>query len=472
MVKGSLQEKHGTYYVVVSYRDSYDKPRTKWVSTGIRKDTKQKAKAREIMKSILEEFDEKAESITEDNASKDILFTDFLNAYLPLKKQEIEPITYNSYSKCVKVIVKYFKNMRLKLKDVKPFHIAGFYKTLYDKKLSGSTILHYHIVIRESLSYAFKNDMIDVNVADKLTRPKKEIYKATFYSVEEIQKLFEAIKYNELKLPIMLAAMYGLRRSEVLGLKWNAIDFENKLIKIQHKVIETEIEGKTKLYQSDKMKTESSNRVLPLLPQAEELLKEQLDKIERNKKYLSKCYPKRFEEYVCVDNSGWLIYPTRLTHNFNEILKKNKLRHIRFHDLRHTCASLMLQNNVPLKQIQEWLGHADFATTANIYSHLDYSSKINSANVISTIFSFSPQNNNQKEKIKNQNQSGKPDNDRIKELEELLALIQKENQERERKMQQEIDDLNEELNSKDEEDFEKFQEWLKTQRKKKRQIEM
>ena len=132
----------------------------------------------------------------------------------------------------------------------------------------------------------------------------------------------------------------------------------------------------------------------------------------------------------------------------------------------------MLQNNVPLKQIQEWLGHADFATTANIYSHLDYSSKINSANVISTIFSFSPQNNNQEEKIKNQSQNGKPDNDRIKELEELLALIQKENQEREKKMQQEIDDLNEELNSKDEEDFEKFQEWLKTQRKKKRQIEM
>ena len=102
---------------------------------------------------------------------------------------------------------------------------------------------------------------------------------------------------------------------------------------------------------------------------------------------------------------------------------------------------------------------------------MDYSSKINSANTISNIFSFSQQDNNQEEK-QNQNLNGKPDNDRIKELEEQLIKIRNENAEREKLMQQEINNLTEELNSKDEEDFDKFQEWLKIQRRKKKQIEM
>ena len=120
----------------------------------------------------------------------------------------------------------------------------------------------------------------------------------------------------------------------------------------------------------------------------EELLLKKKAEIETNKTILGKTYDKRYLEYVCVDNIGRLILPNRLTHNFIKIIKKNKLRHIRFHDLRHSCASLMLKNGVPMKNIQEWLGHADFGTTANIYSHLDYSAKQSSANTISNVFDF------------------------------------------------------------------------------------
>ena len=77
-----------------------------------------------------------------------------------------------------------------------------------------------------------------------------------------------------------------------------------------------------------------------------------------------------------------------LTSSFPKLLEKNNLRHIRFHDLRHSCASLLLANDVPLKQIQEWLGHSDIGTTANIYSHLDYKSKITSANVMDNILTL------------------------------------------------------------------------------------
>lgn len=419
-MKGSLQVKHGNYYVVVNYKDEYGKPKQKWISTNL-KEQGNKTKAKEEMRKILKNFDFNNVAVKEVDKTEDILFVDFLQSYLPIKKQQVEPVTYNAYVKTAETICNYFKNMRLKLKDLKPYHIEGFYKSQYDKGLSGNSVLKYHVLIRECLQYGVRNDFVLTNVADKVTRPKVTKFKASFYSVEEIQKLFEAIKEHELHLPIMLTAMYGFRRSEVLGLKWEAIDFENKIIKVQHKVLETKVDGKRCIYKSNKLKNETSNRILPLLPQAEELLLKQKEQIEMNKSKLGKCYNEQNLEYVCVDNIGRLILPNRLTKAFNKILAKNGLRHIRFHDLRHSCASIMLANNVPMKQIQEWLGHADFSTTANIYSHLDYKTKINSANTISNVFDFNIDKPKQEE---NELSTAEIE----KEIQELQKLLEKKKQ--------------------------------------------
>ena len=83
-----------------------------------------------------------------------------------------------------------------------------------------------------------------------------------------------------------------------------------------------------------------------------------------------------------MDEIGNIISPNYVTTAFSKLLEKNGMRHIRYHDLRHSCASLMLANGVPMKQIQEWLGHSDFSTTANIYAHLDYRSKQASADAM------------------------------------------------------------------------------------------
>lgn len=99
-------------------------------------------------------------------------------------------------------------------------------------------------------------------------------------------------------------------------------------------------------------------------------------------------YEVMFTDYVFVDAMGNIFNPRSVTANFSKLLEQNGLRHIRFHDLRHSCASLLLANDVPLKQIQEWLGHSDIGTTANIYSHLDYKSKITSANVMDNILTL------------------------------------------------------------------------------------
>ena len=438
MIKGSLQVSHGTYYVVVNYKDEYGKPKQKWISTELR-EKGNKTKAKQKMKEILKSFDISQNLNNEQNSNEDILFVDFLKNFLAIKKNTIEPVTINMYNKLAENISTYFKNMRLKLKDLKPYHIEGFYKSEYARGLSSNSVLKYHVLIRECLQYAFINDLVLVNVADKVKRPKVEKFKASFYDIKEIEKLFEVIQDNECKLPIMLTAMYGFRRSEVLGLKWNAIDFENKLISVQHKVLETKIDGKRKIYLSDKLKNQTSNRTLPLLPQAEKLLLDKKNEIEKNKVLLGKSYDNRYLDYVCVDNLGRLILPNRLTKNFIKILRRNNLRKIRFHDLRHSCASIMLSNGVPMKQIQEWLGHADFSTTANIYSHLDYSTKLNSANTMTNVFAFS------------QTQEKEEKTDKTQELE------------------QEIERLKNIIAEKEDEEY---LEWKKQKEKRKKDFEM
>lgn len=109
---------------------------------------------------------------------------------------------------------------------------------------------------------------------------------------------------------------------------------------------------------------------------------------KENKRVCGNCYSYDYDGYIFVDAMGTIFNPNAVTENFSKILKRNGLRHIRFHDLRHSCASLLLANDVPMKQIQEWLGHSDISTTANIYSHLDYKSKITSANVMDNVLAL------------------------------------------------------------------------------------
>lgn len=115
------------------------------------------------------------------------------------------------------------------------------------------------------------------------------------------------------------------------------------------------------------------------------------DEIEHNKKIYGQSYNSKFLDYVFVDDMGDLMLPDRVTKTFQRIIKKNKLKHIRFHDLRHSCASLLVSKGVPMKNIQEWLGHANFNTTADVYSHLDYTAKYESAKAITTAFTKTPE---------------------------------------------------------------------------------
>lgn len=187
------------------------------------------------------------------------------------------------------------------------------------------------------------------------------------------------VEGTELELPVKLAAFYGLRRSECIGLRWSAIDFNNNTLTVNHTVTTVEVDGKEVELASDTAKTKSSLRTLPLVPVFKELLLKKRAEQKEFRRLCGKAYCTDYLDYICVDQLGKRTSPDYITEYFPKFLKKNGLRVIRFHDLRHSCASMLLANGVPMKQIQDWMGHSDFSTTANIYAHLDYQSKVTSA---------------------------------------------------------------------------------------------
>lgn len=170
------------------------------------------------------------------------------------------------------------------------------------------------------------------------------------------------------------------------GLKWSAIDFEQNTITISHTVTSCNLDGKCVIVAKDTTKTKSSRRTLPLVPYFHEKLLAVKAQQGRNQKLCGRSYNREFLEYICVDDIGDRFKPNYITSQFPRLLERNGFRKIRFHDLRHSCASLLLASGVPMKHIQEWLGHSDFSTTANIYAHLDYSSKLTSASAMESNF--------------------------------------------------------------------------------------
>ncbi len=384
-VTGSLFERNGRYTAVLNLYDKNGKRRQKSVALGIPvKGNKRKAQAR--LEELKKEY---SAGIMEPEPPQEEspLFADFLREWLKITAPTIERTTYQSYKGLIDArLDAFFRERGLRLEELEPKHIRELHQSIFKDGCNANTVIHYHAVVRKALQYAVKNGLVNENVADRVDRPKKGKYLAAFYSKEELAALFEATKDDSISVVIQLAAYYGLRRSEVLGIRWSAIDFEKGTLSINHKVTEGIVDGKVRLYTEDKLKTKSSFRTLPLIPPVRVLLEEQRVRQQKYRKLFKKSYCTDYLDYVCTDEMGKLFRPNYITDHFKLLLKQHGLRHIRFHDLRHSCASLLLSQGIPMKQIQEWLGHSTFATTADIYSHLDFNSKLESADAITAAF--------------------------------------------------------------------------------------
>lgn len=386
MVAGHLREQNGYFQMVLSFKDEAGKRKTKSISTGLPiKGNKRRAEA--MLMEMRKNFENGI--VTKDIAQKgDILFADFLLDWLEMMRNSLEVTTYASYAKAIKNrIAPYYSERQIKLKDLTPKDIQDYYQYgLNVEKVSANTVIHRHANIRKALQYALRTGLIDYNPADRVERPRKEKYHAAIYNDQELDTLFKIVKGKKIELAIILGAFYGLRRSEVVGLKWDAIDFERKTLTIKHTVTEVTLDGKVLVVDKERTKTKASHRTLPLVAPFEELLYRMKAEQERNRKLCGGVYCTKYLDFIYVDELGERIKPNYITQHFSIVIKNNGLKKIRFHDLRHSCASLLYANGVSLKEIQEWLGHSDISTTSNIYTHLDYSTKISSANAILNVF--------------------------------------------------------------------------------------
>jgi integrase len=321
------------------------------------------------------------------NPCGQMLFADFLEkVWLPSAKHSIETTTLAAYSYSLSVIAPYFKQKQFTLAGLKAKDLQEFYTHQLDR-VKGTTVVRYHANIHSALKYAVRMEMIPSNPADNVTRPKMEQFTGAFYDVDEMDTLLAVVKDTKLELAVMLG-FYGLRRSEIVGMKWDAVDFTQNTITIQYTVTACTINGERQIVEKNRTKNKSSRRTLPMIPALREKLQRMKDEQDEYRRLCGRSYITDYLDFVYVDEIGDRVKPDYITQTFERILKKNGLRKVRFHDLRHSCASLLLANGVSMKQIQEWLGHSDFDTTANIYAHLTFDSKLSSANALNVGTAF------------------------------------------------------------------------------------
>ena len=403
MIAGHLRIRNGIYQVILNYYDANGKRQTRSVSTKLKSDAKNKKQAEEMLMTLRINFsptkwnerltliENAVPTINPSTGEINTLFSDFILDWLEIIKYNISLSTYAGYSSAIKKrIVPYFKKMGYTLRDLEnnPKYIQDYYQYELTKLHSStSTVIRRHANIRSCLQYAFQIGLIQSNPADRIKRPRKNAFSCKYYTAAELVVLFQCIEHDPLKLPILIASFYGLRRSEIIGLKWDCIDFKRKTIAINHTVTNTYLDGKCQTISQNSTKTRSSLRTLPLVKPIELLLINLKKQQRKQMKLLSTSYCRDYLEYVFRKDNGERLNPGFVSQHFSLLLKKNNLKSIRFHDLRHSCASLLYANGVDMKAIQEWLGHSTISTTANIYAHFDFSKKTESANAIIEILS-------------------------------------------------------------------------------------
>lgn len=394
MVAGHLQIKKDYYYMVLNLKDEQGNRKPKWIPTGIQVGGKKNEKMAQDM--LMETRCSYKEPVlrkagpTGKRMNSNALFADYMLHWLSIIKNSVEEDTYAGYeSNVTKRIVPYFRDLDVRLSELTALDVEEFYEYCFnDLGVKGSTVQHYHANIHTALKYAVKHDLISSNPMEKVKRPKAEKFTGSFYSMQETEELFNIVRGDPVEFPVLMAAFYGLRRSEIMGLRWQSVDFESNLLTIDHTVVQFQSNGKSKVVQKDRTKNASSCRSLPLVPQYRDLLLRMKERQQHCRELCGSSYTD--SDYIYVNDLGVPYRPNYASQHFDIVLQKNGLRRIRFHDLRHTCASLLLKNGVSMKDIQAWLGHSHYSTTANIYAHLDTTSTDVSAKKMSGILPINP----------------------------------------------------------------------------------
>ncbi|MGL6186134.1 MAG: tyrosine-type recombinase/integrase [Clostridium chrysemydis] len=364
-MEGSLRKRGSKwYYSYESYDSSGNKKRIERVGGKTKKEAQQK------LNEALYKRD--CGYIEVDNT----LLKDYLNSWLLqyIKPNRKENTFFRYQGVIQQAIMPCIGNIQLR--NLKPVHIESMLAFNKNRGLKNTTLQNIYTILNSSLNRALKLQLINNNVCKFVDRPKREKFVAETLSLNEFNIIMDSLSdsYNDylMKLALTITLELGLRRGELAGLTWENIDLENNKIKIINNLIKTNAGVNVTT-----PKTEESKRTLIISDMLVTMLKQHKKIINQNKLKYGEFYTKYntfnniHYDFLFVWENGIYVDPNYWTHRFSRILKKLSInKRIRWHDLRHTNATLLLSQGINFKTIQIRLGHADINTTLNIYSHV------------------------------------------------------------------------------------------------------
>lgn len=275
----------------------------------------------------------------------------YLDTWLQSHRKKIEHSTYSGYENYINNHIAEDKLGDMLLKNLKPMHIEDFYNNELDRGFKAKTILQEHRILHKAFKQAVRNELLSKNPCDYVDKPKTEEYQLNVYDEDQFNILLNIIEGTPDEIPILLAGMCGLRRSEVFGLRWSDIDFDNEKISINQ--VASYSKDKKEWIIKERPKNRTSRRAFSIPSEIIPVLK-----------------AKKGIGLVCCKSDGGIVNGGTFSHRFASLLKEHGLPHIRFHDLRHFNATMMLKYKISDKEAAKRLGHANPNTLRKTYQHV------------------------------------------------------------------------------------------------------
>lgn len=387
----TVVDRNKKWYAVINVQDEHGNRKQKWICTDLpsKNGKANKTAAKKIASQLQEEYDKKSTPYTS------ITVAAYFTEWLKQAEAEVRPKTYSAYrGNMENHIIPYFEEKKIPLQELKTIHLEDYYRSklqAYSRldssgALSATTIKHHHQNISKALNDAVRRGLILANPAAVARTPKAPKFKAEYLNPEQVSDLLNLFVGNTAELPVILCALYGFRRSEVIGLQWKNIDFKQRSITVSA----TMQQGGGGCYLAE-TKTESSYRTLPMIDKVYTILSEQKERQNRNRNILGQSYIE--SDFVCTWDDGRLITPDYVTREFHKVISKSTLPVIRLHDLRHCVASNLLNSGHSPTDVAGWLGHSSPVTTFGYYAHASKASKENISNAVQGWFDTNPLDN-------------------------------------------------------------------------------
>ncbi len=356
-MKYSLQNKKGYYHAVVSYKDESGRNRQKSISTRIPVQKGNKRRAQKAADELISTWVSQRESL--ESGRKDSTLSKAVELFNEEKRKSVQQTTYSGYVMLGNEIAKYFGTVSISSLDRS--YVEHFLSSIRNRGSGENTVRHYCVYLNSMFRFLENEGYALSSPGFRIRPPSVPKYTgASYFTIDEVKTLLNAADNSPIQLPVYIAVYLGLRRSELCGLYWDKIDLKSRTVRICRKKVQyCGTDGIERTELSEKMKTVFSDRTLPIPEPLYNILKDVGIK----------------EGPVCRHKDGKAMAPQYVSNAFSALLKIAGLRKIRFHDLRHTCASLLLSSGAGMKEVQVILGHGSYMTTADIYSHIDITGK-------------------------------------------------------------------------------------------------